>query len=185
MSFKVEDDDYYCVFLFQRKKDNPELRKSTVCVFQDLVKLKHIKKKIPIYRSMAEHYGARVYVSASPRDLRRAREDLIIRMVKTHDTNSEPANLQAQLFSSLMRFPISGKKKFVIDVDTKEEQTFCEVRTALSSVDVIWSACVVVETKHGYHIISDPFDVRCLEGVDFVEVKRDGMTDISYLEEVI
>ena len=40
----------------------------------------------------------------------------------------------------------------------------------------------IVRTPNGYHVLSEPFDVRLLEGIPDVEVKKDGMTYIEYLE---
>lgn len=169
----MDEEDYYCVMVFQRKKDLPELRKSTVCVFQDVTKLKHLREKISMYERIAEEHHARVYVSVNPRDLKKAKKDLLVRLIQTE----EVANLHSQLFSSLMRCPVKEKKRFMIDIDTKEEETISLVYDSIPEDHITH----VLPTKNGLHLITKPFDIRLLYQSDLVEFKKDGMTTIDYI----
>jgi len=168
-------EDYYCIFLIKRKKENPDLPKSSICVFQDCLRLNDILQRSATFKHMAELENARVYVSSSPKDMIKARKHLCLRLTTCLDEVNTIPNLPAQLFSSIMQCPIKEKKRFVVDADTTE--SFEIAQHILSENDIFFD---VVHTPNGYHLIAFPFDVRLLEGVD-VEVKRDGLTDINYV----
>ena len=40
----------------------------------------------------------------------------------------------------------------------------------------------VIETPNGYHVVVDRFDVRLLEGIDYVEVKKNALVFIDYVK---
>lgn len=173
----LNDDNYHCVMIFQRKKDIPTLQKSTMCIFQDFCKLSHIKEKISMYQTIAKDRNARVYFSINPRDMRKAKKDLLIRLIETDDRNEEVCNIQAQLYSSLMRCPIKEEKRFIVDVDNNNEDSFYKVKELIEYE-------IVVKTKNGWHVICKPFDIRIVSELDDVEIKKDGMTDISILQQL-
>lgn len=171
----IHPDDYHVIMLFQRKKDIPDLSRSTKCVFQDLAKASQIREKIDMYRRLAEELNARVYISASPRDLRNARKRLLIRLIQTEDDGNDETNIQRQMMGALMESPSRAKKKFVIDVDTDSGSVY-------DTLVSLFPHHQSVKTKNGYHFIVPPFDLRIVSTITGVEVKKDGMTDISYIE---
>lgn len=168
--------DYHVVMIFARKKDNPEQSKSTKCLLQDLATREQIIERKQIYELIAERMNARVYVSAAPRDLAKAKKKALIRMIQSDDD----VNFVRQVFGCLMQSPIKERKKFVVDIDTKEFADMMIVSSRLEEAGITdWAH---VHTPNGHHFICDPFDPRIFDGLDFVEVKRDGMTMIQYLE---
>jgi len=186
----LSENDYHTIFLFKRKKDNPELHKSTVCLFQDCTQLRHIRQRIPVYQLLARELDARVYISASPRDLRKTRKNLIIKLVSTEDSEQEQTDLLRQLMGSLMQCPITSKKKWVVDIDTRDVNVLLlvqrRVEAWIKQQDIgQWVDTEVksLETPHGYHLITPPFDPRIIVGIPDVEIKKDGMTMLSYIGE--
>ena len=178
--------EYYCVFLFQRKKDIPTLRRSTICVFQDLGKLSQIVERRAIYERLGKELNARVYISISPRDIKKTRRDMIHRLVDTVHADNDPSNIQSQLFSSLMRSPLREKKRFMLDIDTKNPIVLENIKEMIPEGHYITE----LETKNGFHVIVKPFDIRGMvriiaESEAAVEIKKDAMTDIAYLDYLV
>jgi len=170
----------YCVMIFQRKKDIPELHKSTVCVHQDLATPEQIRRRLPVYRRIAEELNARIYISASPRNIWEARKLAIVKYVQTEDSEEEPCDPLRQLFSCLMSAP--GCERWVVDIDTKEEDVLHAVQYCLQEHAPGSKILATLNTPNGYHLVTEPFDARLLETFDKVEIKKDGFTTIEFPE---
>ena len=93
--------------------------------------------------------------------------------------------LKGMLDSAIMKSGSNGNKFWVIDVDSEDETIQFEIvnkiNTAQSGHDYNIIECV--ETVHGVHLITHPFDTRVLEGTG-VEAKKEGLTLLyAYLNE--
>lgn len=180
-----EHHEHHIVMVFGRKKDNPELRKSTVCYYQDIVRNDILIERIPLYKLIAKELKGRLYVSVNPIDFKKARFDLLKRLVDSVESNTHN-NILGQLVSSCMRSPRKDKKRYMLDIDTKDLDVLKEINFKLNkyweSLDKPWF-CHKLETKNGWHYIVPPFDIRILQEFTDVEVKKNGMTVIEYMED--
>lgn len=175
----IEEDDYFCVMIFQRREDGVDIPRSSQCVFQDCAKLSQIRPKIGLYNTLAREVNGRVYVSVSPRDMKNSQKNLLLRLIKTFYELKQTNNIIRQVYSSLMMSPLKEKKRFMVDID--DITKFNEVQLKLLKYGIDYNDMITVDTKNGSHLIVPPFDVRILNGIEGVELKKDGMTDIEYV----
>jgi len=181
---KEKGNIYHCVMIFSRKKDNPEQQKSTMMKYQELIPRHKIAENIPKFELLAKLYNARIYVSVNPVDMRKAREDLILRLIKSSfddKGHSDVSNFIRQVFSSCMRCSERKNKKFLLDVDTVNFPDIDVLQQTLRINKIEWKS---YRTKNGYHYIIPACDVRLFENMSFVEVKKDGMTVIDYIKDL-
>ena len=168
--------EHRIVMVFSRKKDNPNQRKSTVTMFQDIVPTDRVIEKEPMYNAIAKLYNARVYVSVNTINFKEARKDLIMRLLKQQFEGME-SNIHRALISSCMRSP-NKPKQFMLDIDTKLPSVLTFVRKNIPKKHI------VITTQNGYHIICEPFNVK--EFMDLkipdVEIKKNGMTNLEYIK---
>ena len=81
----------------------------------------------------------------------------------------------------LQRENIWGATRFMLDIDSKDGLDLLEVRRRLNL-----SNCQILEkreTPKGWHYITNPFDVRLVCELTYVELKRDGYIFIKKIGE--
>ena len=182
----LPEHDHHIVMIFGRKKDHPDLRKSTVCFFQEITRKDFISEKKPLYKAMAEHYNARIYVSVNPINFKAARIDLVKRLIDSMEADTHN-NITGQLISSCMKNPRKDKKRFMIDIDTKDMAFVNKISDLIATESIKRKVKLeeqLLPTKNGYHMICKPFDVRILEGVVKADdIKKNGMTVLDYIKD--
>ena len=69
---------------------------------------------------------------------------------------------------------VYGDKKFLLDIDTKDQNTLTAIR-GLVGIDLI----ATIETENGWHFITKPFDTRTILSCTDVSLQRDGYVYIK------
>ena len=124
----------------------------------------------------------RLYRSVNQRDMSKAHRELVHYMIDHPDDY----RIDSKFKSLLMKKPCRAQKNFLIDIDSSDDGVTYQVVGYLhaKSVKILEGP---VETPNGYHIITEPFDVRYIN--DFttfissnpysIELKHD---DLVYLD---
>lgn len=122
----------------------------------------------------------RIYMSVSPRDIRKAEMDFKETMLRSDFGNDENKRFFYEHFeekwvSSLMSSnPPKGEMLFILDIDTSDNGkalSWC----AENNVEIVKS----YRTKNGWHIIVKPFN-QSLFPKKIGEVKKDGLLLLSF-----
>jgi hypothetical protein len=116
-----------------------------------------------------KHAGGkwRIHKTVNRRDTEKARIWLLHKLIDFPDGRGFVDSLWRTAL--LQTNCIYGEKKFMLDVDTKEEDKLCEVRELVG--DHLIEA---VETENGWHFITRQHDTRKVCELDYVELQRDG-----------
>lgn len=122
----------------------------------------------------------RIYMSASPRDLRKAEMEFktqILNMDFAGEVNKKFfwENLEEKWISSLMSSnPIKDEGLFILDIDTNDDGPVLSwiAQNEITVIDKL-------KTKNGWHFVVKPFN-RTLFPKDLGEVKDDGLLLLAY-----
>ena len=165
--------DCYVLLAVSRKKDVEWITNSQEIVFRDIIKRKeditkkYLKMKANITNFKDEQdrpYPFYLYVSANPRDARKATFALINKIngwvqeeLNGADNSKAFKRLAGNFYSELMKPQSRSKTKhFLIDYDKKDNLKSLQFKLNQFGADII----LIHETRHGYHLITKPFDLQ-------------------------
>ena len=179
-----EKGDFYMLYVLKRKKDQPEGERDnhqsvrtikTYCIKS----IDHLEKRYDEIKMMCEMFKARAYIHVQKQNHR----DVSLNMMVALAQRIQDGNLEQQsLFDSVVGQLKTLEKRWIIDIDTKDEEavskiiniinnhcrpfvTRAEIHThkADGTVEVtndyVSKIIAVIPTKSGYHLITERFDV--------------------------
>jgi hypothetical protein len=162
-----ESGDFYMLYVFKRKKDQPEGERDnhqsvrtikTYCVDSIL----YLEKRYDEIKQLCEMFKARGYIHVQKQN----HKDVSLNMLATlAERIRDGVSNQKGLFDSVVGQIKTQEKRWVVDIDTKEKSFIEEVATFINvKCDPIRDKINgIIPTKNGYHIISDKFNVMTLK----------------------
>jgi hypothetical protein len=158
-----EPGDFYMLYVFKRKKDQPEGERDnhqsvrtikTYCVES----IEYLEKRYDEIKQLCEMFKARAYIHVQKQNHRDVSLNMMVALAqKIQDGNHK----QQGLFDSVVGQIKTLEKNWVVDIDLKD-RLFCEevaefINTLKPEGDKIKTA---IPTKNGYHLITDRFDTK-------------------------
>jgi hypothetical protein len=158
-----EPGDFYMLYVFKRKKDQPEGERDnhqsvrtikTYCVES----IEYLEKRYDEIKQLCEMFKARAYIHVQKQNHRDVSLTMMVALAqKIQDGNHK----QQGLFDSVVGQIKTLEKNWVVDIDLKD-RLFCEevaefINTLKPEGDKIKTA---IPTKNGYHLITKRFDVK-------------------------
>lgn len=169
----TNENEYYFIQIFQRRKDNPEMDKGvkrikSYCVYS----MEELNKLYPSIRRYCEKFNARAYIRLNSQDA----FDVNLRVIEQISKNIRLKNYKK---TRNVWDAISGQggktKYWVIDID-KEHLDFKnfsvmligeELRHHFENVRQIKRPILCTNpTKTGIHLITESFDTRLLQKIN-------------------
>lgn len=157
-----EPGDFYMLYVFKRKKDQPEGERDnhqsvrtikTYCIESE----DHLMRRYDEIKQLCEMFKARAYIHVAKQNHR----DVSLNMMVELATKIQNGSLnQKGLFDSVVGQIKTQEKRWIVDIDTKDEVT---VHRAVHIInDIRPDGPKIIEcipTKNGYHLITKRFDV--------------------------
>lgn len=156
------DGDFYMLLVLKRKKDQPEGEKDnhqsvrtikTYCVDS----IEYLDKRYDEIKQLCEMFKARAYIHVQKQNHKDVSLDM---MVSLAERIRNGQHIQKGLFDSVVGQLKTYEKRWIVDVDTKDE---VDVHRAAHIIDSIRPEGpkieAVIPTKSGYHFITKRFDV--------------------------
>jgi hypothetical protein len=157
-----KDGDFYMLYVFKRKKDQPEDERDnhqsvrtikTYCIES----IEHLDRRWDEIVQMCEMFKARAYIHVQKQN----HFDVGMEMIKTIiDRVQSGQSNQKNVFDSVVGKLKTNEKRWIIDIDTKDlffaEEVAEFINTLRPEVSKVETA---IPTKNGYHLITDRFDV--------------------------
>jgi len=133
----------------------------------------------------------RIHKTVNKRDTEKARKWLLKKLIDF----PEGRGFVDSLWRTALLQPecIYGEKKFMLDIDSKDPLTLFKVEGAIqaaslkSAVETGYERNFIlekVETAHGWHYITAPFDTRVVLTIPNVSLQRDGYVYIKTIGDV-
>jgi hypothetical protein len=161
LNFEKEG-DFYMLYIFKRKKDQTTDKSNhqsartikTYCVDS----IEYLEKRYDEIKQLCEMFKARAYIHIQKQNHNDVALEMIPAIVKR--IQSGQIN-QKHVFDSVVGQLKTYEKRWIVDVDTKDEQEVNTIKFTINQLcrpfgDKIWET---IPTKSGYHLITDRFDV--------------------------
>lgn len=157
-----EPGDFYMLYVFKRKKDQPEGEKDnhqsvrtikTYCIES----IDHLDRRYEEVKELCEMFKARAYIHVQKQNHRDVSLEMMMSLAQ-RIKNGQPN--QKGLFDSVVGQIKTQEKRWIVDIDTKEEGVVDKVTKLVNSLRPEGDKVLAtIPTKNGYHLITNRFDV--------------------------
>ena len=157
-----EPGDFYMLYVFKRKKDQPEGERDnhqsvrtikTYCIES----IDHLDRRYEEVKQICEMFKARAYIHVQKQNHRDVSLEMMMQLAQ-RIKNGQPN--QKGLFDSVVGQIKTQEKRWIVDIDTKEEGTVERITKLVNSLRPEGDKVeTVIPTKNGFHLITKRFDV--------------------------
>lgn len=157
-----DSEDFYMLYVFKRKKDQPEGERDnhqsvrtikTYCIGS----IEHLEKRYEEIKQLCEMFKARAYIHVQKQN----HKDVSLNMLATlAERIRDGANKQQGLFDSVVGQIKTQEKRWIVDIDVAGNAFSTDVAKFINSLRPVGLKCeALIPTKNGYHLITGKFDV--------------------------
>ena len=182
-----ESGDFYMLYIFKRKKDQPEGERDnhqsvrtikTYCIDS----IPYLEKRYDEIKQLCEMIKARAYIHVQKQN----HKDVSLNMLATlAERIRDGVSNQKGLFDSVVGQIKTQEKRWIVDIDIKSKEVVEEVATFINTKcnPIQDKICSITPTKNGYHLITDKFDVKTFkETYPEIDVQKKNPTLLYYPE---
>jgi len=154
--------DFYMLYVFKRKKDQPEQERNnhqsvrtikTYCVES----IEYLDLRYDEIKLLCEVFKARAYIHVQKQNHRDVSLNLMGELVERIKCGSYN---QKNIFDSVVGQLKTHEKRWIIDIDTKDDEYINKLILDLSKLKPEGDKVEhIVPTKNGYHLITKKFDM--------------------------
>jgi hypothetical protein len=157
-----KDGDFYMLYVFKRKKDQPEDEKDnhqsvrtikTYCIES----INHLERRYDEIKQLCEMFKARAYIHVQKQNHFDVSLSMMVDLAQRIQNGQHN---QKGLFDSVVGQIKTQEKRWIVDIDTKDEETLLEITKFVNQCrpekNKIYTT---IPTKNGYHLITGRFDV--------------------------
>ena len=157
-----DEGDFYMLYILKRKKDQPEGERdnhqSVRTIRSYCIKsIEQLEKRYDEVKMMCEMFKARAYIHVQKQNHRDVSLNMMVALAqRIQDGNHEQQNL----FDSVVGQLKTLEKRWIVDIDTKDEEVVHRIAKLVDMIRPEGSKIeAVIPTKNGYHLITKRFDV--------------------------
>ena len=158
-----EKGDFYMLYVFKRKKDQPEGERDnhqsvrtikSYCVDS----IEYLEKRYDEIKQLCEMFKARAYIHVQKQNHRDVSLNMMVALAqRIQDGNHK----QQGLFDSVVGQLKTYEKRWIVDIDISDYHAVYEVTKFISTLKPEGPKVEsVIPTKNGYHLITNRFDVK-------------------------
>lgn len=176
--------DFYMLYIFLRKKDQPEGEKDnhqSVRTIKSycIESIEHLEKRYDEIKKLCEMFKARAYIHVQKQNHEDVSLDMMMLLAERIKNDNHN---QKGLFDSVVGQLRTYEKRWIVDIDTMDYHLVSEVSKFIDSIRPEGSKVeAVIPTKNGYHLITSRFDVMEFQKkFPQIEIQRKNPTLLYY-----
>lgn len=169
-----EKGDFYMLYVFKRKKDQPEGEKDnhqSVRTIKSycIESLEHLDRRYEEVKMLCRVFNARAYIHVQKQNHRDVSLEMMEQLAKRIKNGSQN---QKGLFDSVVGAIKTQEKRWIVDFDSRDGVKLLEMSLWIDTQcrPVGPKVEMVLPTKNGFHLITSRFDVLAFQkqypGVD-------------------
>ncbi len=158
----TDEGDFYMLYVFKRKKDQPEGERDnhqsvrtikTYCISG----IDHLERRYDEIKQLCEMFKARAYIHVQKQN----HKDVSLHMMVDLAQRIQNGNMYQQgLFDSVVGQIKTQEKRWIVDVDMKDEEALLRIMKLVNGCRPEGNKIyATIPTKNGYHLITGRFDV--------------------------
>ncbi len=178
--------DFYMLYVFKRKKDQPEGEKdnhqSVRTIRSYCIKsIEQLEKRYDEIMMLCEVFKARAYIHIQKQN----HKDVSLEMMVSSAQKIRGGQHEQQgLFDSVVGQLKTHEKRWIIDVDDKDTNELVRITEALHVTRPEGDKLeTVIPTRNGYHLITKRFDVEMFRNIfPHIDIQKKNPTLLYYPE---
>ena len=160
----TDEGDFYMLYVFKRKKDQPEGERDnhqsvrtikTYCVNS----VEYLEKRYDEIKQLCEMFKARAYIHVQKQN----HKDVSLNMMVALAQRIQDGNHKQQgLFDSVVGQLKTHEKRWIVDIDTKSlsvRNRIINIIENIKPIGVDSKIEEIIQTKNGVHLITKKFDI--------------------------
>jgi hypothetical protein len=164
----TDEGDFYMLYVFKRKKDQPEDERDnhqsvrtikTYCIES----IEHLDRRYDEIKQLCEMFKARAYIHIQKQNHFNVSLSMMVDLAQRIQNGQHN---QKGLFDSVVGQIKTQEKRWIVDLDTTDENEVVRMTKVINATrpegDKI--ECII-PTKNGYHFITSRFDVLQFKNV--------------------
>jgi hypothetical protein len=154
--------DFYMTYILKRKKDQPEGERDnhqsvrtikTYCVDS----IEYLHKRYDEIKQLCEMFKARAYIHVQKQNHKDVSLEMMMSLAERIKNGSHN---QKGLFDSVVGQIKTYEKRWIVDIDTKDESVILRITKLINSIKPEGDKVIsTIPTKNGVHLITKRFDV--------------------------
>lgn len=180
----TDDGDFYMLYIFKRKKDQPEGERDnhqsvrtikTYCVDN----ISYLDMRYEEIKQLCEVFKARAYIHIQKQNHKNVSLDMMMALAQKI---KDGQHNQKNLFDSVVGQLKTNEKRWIIDVDDKETRELVRIVEVLHATRPEGDKLeAVIPTKNGYHLITKRFDVEMFRNLyPHIDIQKKNPTLLYY-----
>jgi len=166
----MKENEVYMLVALRRSKDEENAKRKALC--RRHVVSGNVEEAVEQLMDRCHESGLwRLYRTVNKRDLTKGLKQLQVELVLNGEDFKD--NVAGKWKSLLMKPNCRAEKKWLVDLDSKDEELYEKVLKSLKAYTTVCEEC---ETPNGRHLVVMPFDRREFDKTfeyDPVELKKD------------
>ena len=184
-----KEGDFYQLFVFLRKKDQPEGEKDNhqsvrTIKSYSVTSHEYLDKRYDEIKMLCEVFKARAYIHVAKQN----HIDVGMNMISEIVTRIQSGQInQKNVFDSVVGQIKTQEKRWIVDIDMKDENALLKIQHIINNVRPYGDqpkVIKVIPTKSGYHLITQRFDVmefkKYFLGGDVPDIQKKNPTLLYY-----
>jgi hypothetical protein len=183
--------DFYMLYIFKRKKDQTTDKSNHQSVrtikTYTIESIAHLESRYEEIKQLCEMFKARAYIHIQKQN----HQDVSLNMmVALAEKIRNGQHNQKNLFDSVVGQLKTLEKRWIVDIDTKDEEALLKIMKLVNSCRPEGNKIyATIPTKSGYHLITGRFDVMeftkvmSLQG-DVPDLQKKNPTLLYYPESI-
>jgi len=158
-----ESGDFYMLYVFKRKKDQPEDERDnhqsvrtikSYCIDS----IDYLEKRYDEIKTLCEIFSARAYIHIQKQNHRDVSLDMMMALAGRIRNGVQN---QKGLFDSVVGQMKTLEKRWIVDIDTKDSKEIFNIKLGIDSCQPFGRDKIIAEipTRNGLHLITEKFDV--------------------------
>jgi hypothetical protein len=154
--------DFYMLYVFKRKKDQPEGERDnhqsvrtikTYCIES----IDHLERRYDEIKQLCEMFKARAYIHVQKQNHKDVSLNMMVELAQRIQSGQHN---QKGLFDSVVGQIKTTEKRWIVDVDMKDEEVLLKIMNLVNGCRPEGNKIyATIPTKNGYHLITGRFDV--------------------------
>lgn len=155
------EDDFYFLQILKRKKENPEIGSNSIVIRNYYIKSQeHLLKVYNEVKDICRVTNSRAMITLNKKSFYNVAFKTFENMSHCM-MNKDFTNISNQYDKAIGQTNADKNKKFIIDIDIKDEQFLEEVVSFLFTIEPVGiKHLAFIPSKAGFHIISKPFNTQ-------------------------
>ena len=156
-----DEDDFYMLYIFKRKKDQPEGEKDnhqSVRTIRSycIASIEQLEKRYDEIIQLCEMFKARAYIHVQKQSHKDVSLNMLVDLAQRIKSGQHK---QQNLFDSIVGQIKTLENRWIVDIDTKENDVCFQVIADLYEIQPQGHKLhTVIPTKNGYHLITSKFN---------------------------